>query len=148
MSTLSDTLLNETNRKLLLTSLVKLVELQVSKQRGISGALIKTIFNLLKNFKEGFLEKMTDMLLPDFTKSLNPFYEEYKNSEMSNFEDFLLKRPNEIVKALLSVTDNYITKAKSKILIGGYKKLRGKAEKLVGDAVPGLVKIIAQYAKK
>ena len=49
--------------------------------------------------------------------------------------------------AMLSVTDERVKNARSSIVRGSYKKLRGSAKTHVEEAVPHLARVIDKYAK-
>jgi hypothetical protein len=60
---------------------------------------------------------------------------------------FMTKNPSRTADALLGITDARIEHTSNGVVRGAYNKLRNSAKKDVEEAVPGLAKIIDNYAK-
>ncbi len=127
---------------------VEILEQEVNKQRGPVGLLIKGSFKLIKGLGGNTINKLVDWLLDEFLEALDPFYEDYsKNgySEKTTFSSYLQQRDEEAAEALLNVTDRRRRKAKNKVLIKAYDRLRPYALKAVTNAIPSVGKLVEKY---
>ena len=143
--TLTELLLSPENQPQVIQDCIHLIENEVSQKKGLTGVAVKTGFKILTTLKDGLLEELLKKLLPEFVETLEPFYEKFTHSPATDFKSFLESQSEEVVQALLSVTDKRAEKAKNKTLKSGYQKLRGAATKHVSQAIPGLANVISKY---
>lgn len=147
MATLSEQLLNEAHYDQLIAECVSLIDSQVAAKKGLSGAGVKTAFKILKSVKKGILEKACRYLMPDFTNALEPFYQDFSDSDSTDFNAFLQSNPEPVVAALLGVTDAKVESLENSNIQSVYRKLRGSAEAEVATALPELGRITAKFIR-
>lgn len=141
--------LNEVERTVVIDDTVRLIDAEVASKGGFSGAALKGGYKVVKKLKGGtMIEFAVDKLLDDFSDALSPLYEDYVEAEEGNFESYLRGRETEAADALLAITDDKARRAKSKVIVKTYDKLRGSAESHVIDALPGVGRLIDTHAPR
>lgn len=142
---LSDELLNSNKKTMFVADCCTMIDEQANSKQGLSGLTVKTAYSAMKGIKPGFIAHVVEQLLPQCLMALDTIWSEgvhkgdpvgYLNSKCSLTAD-----------ALLSVTDERAKNAKSRIVRGSYKKLRGSAKIYVEEAVPHLARIISKHSK-
>lgn len=141
---LTDVLNDEAARASIIEDVVRLVDGEVAKQRGLSGVAVKAGYKLVQGVKPGFVRNVVQALLPEFAAALDPIREEALSNGQSVSSYFQTHSP-EIAEALLAVTDGKAQRSEHGSVKGAYTKLRGSARKNVEAAVPGLGAIIERY---
>lgn len=141
---LTDVLNDEATRASIIEDVVRLVDGEVKKQRGISGVAVKAGYKLVQGVKPGFVRNVVQALLPEFAEALDPIRERALSQGQSVSSYFQAHSP-EIAEALLGVTDAKAQRSDHPSVKGAYTKLRGSARKNVEAAVPGLGAIIERY---
>lgn len=140
MSTLTEALADSTKREKVIDDCVNLVDDEVGRKKGISGAVIKTGYKAVKNIKPGFIRKVVNDLLEPWSKELDPLWSQA--SEAGSPRSYFEKNRGQVADALLKVTDDKSKSAKNKVVRGTYDKLRPTAKKHVEEAVPGLAGVL------
>ncbi|EDM76833.1 hypothetical protein PPSIR1_04473 [Plesiocystis pacifica SIR-1] len=147
MPSLADQLTSPGTRERVVDACCALIDGEVARKRGLTGAAVKASFAVVTRVKPGFVRHVVDTLLPEFAEALEPFYRESKaeveggGASGSVGEVFAAKvasRKGEASEALLGVTDRRIGEARSS-LKRAYGKLRPNARGHVEDALPGLI---------
>jgi hypothetical protein len=141
---LNDVLNDEAQRALIIEDVCRLVDAEVSKQRGISGIAVKAGYKLVQGVKPGFVRNVVQALLPEFAAALEPIRERAV-AQGQPVGSYFSAHTQEVAEALLAVTDGRAQSSEHGSVKGAYRKLRGSARKNVESAVPGLGKIIQQY---
>ena len=140
-------LLNPERASELVKGLSELVAQEVASKKGLTGMGIKTAFATIKRLKPNIIDRLIEMLLPEFIKAITPLYEEFVALKASgdpiDFVSFMSARAQGVASALLSVTDSRATKSTNAALKGAYQKLRPIAEAQVSAAVPALSKLLS-----
>lgn len=130
----------------LVSGLSELVAQEVASKKGLTGMGIKTAFATIKRLKPNIIDRLIELLLPEFIKAISPLYEEFlalkASGDPSDLVDFMSARAQGVASALLSVTDGRATKSTNAALKGVYQKLRPIAEAQVSAAVPALSKLL------
>lgn len=142
---LTDVLNDEAARASIIEDVVRLIDGEVGKQRGISGVAVKAGYKLVQGVKPGFVRNVVTALLPEFAAALDPIREQAL-SEGQSVSSYFDAHTAEIAEALLAVTDGRAQRSDHGSVKGAYGKLRGSARKNVEAAVPGLGAIVEQYA--
>ncbi len=142
---LTDVLNDEAARASIIEDVVRLIDGEVGKQRGISGIAVKAGYKLVQGVKPGFVRNVVTALLPEFAAALDPIREQAQ-SEGQSVSSYFSAHTSEIAEALLAVTDGRAQRSDHGSVKGAYNKLRGSARKNVEAAVPGLGAIVEQYA--
>lgn len=146
--TLKKLLSNNSKRSHLVTSCTELISAEVNKKSGLSGMAIKGGYVVVKNLKSEMIPEAVDWLLDDFVAVLEPETQKFQKNggtldDAAALEKHFIQDGEHIADSLLSVTDQKATKAKNKILLGAYNKLRPLAVKEVKAALPGVARVIA-----
>ena len=134
---------------------VHLIDEEVSKKSGLSGAALKAGYKVVKKLQSGrMINKAVDYLLDDFAQALDPLYQEYlsdgetEGAGTKTFEGFLDTHQARAADALLAITDGRIGTAENRVVQKTYGKLRTQAHKHVCEAVSGVGRIIDTHVPK
>lgn len=144
MRTLSDILLAPHQKEALFADCVKLIESHVAGLSGFRGMALKTALNMLKAAKPGVLDRAIAILIPEFTKALEPLHQQFRQSGDRDFSLFLQKHAAETTATLLGVADDRIAHG-SHTAQSVYAKFRGSAEEQVMEILPRLSKLLSGY---
>lgn len=153
MPSLSDQLLRPEAKPHVIDGCCKLIEREVAGKRGFSGAAVKAGFAVVTKVKPGFIREVVTALLPEFTASLDPLYEQCASEAAapadgrSVAELFVHRVASDrarAAEALLGVTDRRIGGARPAVQ-RAYDKLRPNARENVEAALPGLVETIRPW---
>ena len=136
MTTLNETLLNDTDRPSVVSDCVDLIDAEVASKKGIGGLAIKTAFKTVKAIKPGIIPDAVNFLLDDFVEKLEPFYGEFKKSGEADLAGYVVRHADQVADALLGITDSRAEKSRHKTLVKAYKKLRPQGKKQVTAAMP------------
>ncbi len=142
---LSDDLLNPNKKAMVVADCCTMIDEQVKSTQGLSGLAVKTAYSAMKGIKPGFIAYAVEQLLPQCLTALDPIWSE--GVQKGNPVGYLDASRDRTADALLGVTDARVKNAKSSIVRGSYKKLRGSAKSHVEDAVPHLARVIDKYTK-
>jgi len=141
---LSEVLLEEAKRTEIVEDVSRLVDDEVSKQKGLGGVAVRTGYKLVQGVKPGFVRNVVQNLLPEFAAALER-YAEKAARENRPVSEYFQDHSTEIAEALLAVTDGRASGSKHGSVKGAYVKLRGSARKNVEAAVPGLGRIVEKH---
>ena len=145
MASLTETLSNGTKKAAVIEDCCSLIDAEVADKGGISGLAIKAGYAAVKGIKPGFIKQAVEDLLPEFSRALDPLYQEAKQGGKPVAGHFT-SNASRVSNALLSITDTKVSHSKSGLIKGTYEKLRGSAAKNVEAAVPRLGALIAKHA--
>ena len=148
MKTLKEHVTEPSTRRAVVLDCVVVLEEEVNKKRGVSGLLVKGGFKVIKSLGSGTIEKLIDWLLDEFVEAMEPFYEQYQQVDEAarpTFARFVEDRTDAVANALIGVTDKRRQRAKNKLLIGAYDKLRPQALQHVREGVPGVGRVLSKY---
>jgi hypothetical protein len=138
--------LNDPNKKAnIVTDCVKLMDEQVAGKGGIGGLGLKAAYGTVKGVKPGYIDGAIERLLPEVLAALDPMWSE--GIQTGDPVGHLSQNRSRTADALLGITDARIEKTSNGIVRGAYNKLRKSAKSDVEEAIPGLAKIIDNYAK-
>ncbi|MFW0787851.1 hypothetical protein AAFP35_25425 [Gordonia sp. CPCC 206044] len=142
---MSDSLtsLLDTDRAAVVADLVEVIDTEVSGQKGLGGAAVKTAYAAAQKVKPNVVSSATDMMLPDFLTALTPLWD--SRPAGVSFGDHLAAHSDEASEALLTVTDDQAATAHP-ALAKVYNSLRGKAKGYVGAALPRVGAVIEKHA--
>lgn len=141
---LTDVLNDDATRAAIIDDVVRLVDDEVGKQRGLSGVAVKTGYKVVQGIKPGFVKSVVEHLLPDFAAALEPMCDQAL-SQGQSVSAYFRANSSQIAEALLAVTDARAQRSEHGSVKGAYGKLRGSARKNVEGAVPGLGAIVEKY---
>ena len=141
---LTDVLNDEATRASIIDEVVRLVDDEVGKQRGLSGVAVKAGYEVVQGIKPGFVKNVVEHLLPEFAAALEPMCDQAA-AQGQSVSAYFRANSSQIAEALLAVTDARAQRSEHGSVKGAYGKLRGSARKNVEGAVPGLGAIVEKY---
>jgi len=140
---LKDLVEDPTKREKIINDCVVLVEEEVASKRGLSGAVVKAAYMVVKKIKPGIIRESVDNLCDEFIGQAQPFYEKYQEEgEKGTLEQYFRPRTSEVAEALLGVTDRRAERATNRAMVKAYNKLRPKGKQHVEAAVPGVGRML------
>ncbi len=137
---LHDQVQDQETKARIVADCAKLMDEQVAAKSGLSGLAVKTAYRALKGIGPGYIPRALQGLLPQAIEALDPMWDQ--GLQMGDPVEHLSQNRTETAEVLLSITDAQITRAKNKVVIATYKKVRKSVKGDVADAVPGLAQII------
>ena len=120
-----------------------LVALELKKK----GMALRTAFNVIQKAKPDLVDKGLRALMPEFVHALEPFYTGYRAQNQGSFRDYLIVRDREVASALLTVSDRRVKGVESRAVKSGYERLRGRAEREVTSAMPGIAEVMDKHQR-
>lgn len=144
-TSLSARLTAPASRRRVIDDCVQLIDSEVARKGGFSGAAIKLAFAAVKAVKPGFLAEAVDHLLDDFSKRLDPFYQSHKSASGRSLPAHFTENASNIADALLGITDDRAKNAKNAMVKKSYEKLRPTAKKHVEEAAPGIGRLVEKH---
>lgn len=108
---------------------------------------VRTGFGMVRRAKPDLVEQAMRALLPEFVAALEPFYASAGANPEMHFRDYLLAHETEVADALLAVSDRRVAEVDNRIVKSGYQRLRGRAQREVVAAMPGVASVMAKYAE-
>jgi hypothetical protein len=146
MPTLHEHLTDPSKRDRVLDDCVRLVDEEVDSKGGLTGVAVKTAYALVKKIKPGFVRGAVDAMLDDFSKRLDPFYQEALQKGAA-VEGHLTARRSDVADALLSITDDRAGRSSNGVAKSAYQRLRPTGKKHVEEAVPRLARMIDKHSR-
>ncbi|MGV9709090.1 DUF6918 family protein [Gordonia sp. NPDC003424] len=143
MSDSLQSLLESDRRVAVVADLVAVIDIEVSEQKGLGGAAVKTGYAAAQKVKPGVVSSATNSMLPNFLSALQPLWDD-KPADTS-FADHLTANSDAAAEALLTVTDDQAVTA-NPALAKVYNSLRRMAKGSVADAVPRVGAVIEKHA--
>ena len=148
-TSLSARLTAPASRRRVIDDCVQLIDSEVARKGGFSGAAIKLAYSTVKAVKPGFIAEAVDHLLDDFAKRLDPFYQAFLQARSQgnprSLVDQFSAQGSQVADALLGITDERARRAQNDVVKKSYEKLRPSAKKHVEEAVPGLSRVIEKH---
>lgn len=141
--TLEEALRDPARRQAVIAGGAALVEAEVARKRGLSGAAIRTGFLAVRRFDPSFVPRALGSLMPEFAPAIDPLYATARES--GDVVRWFASHAGEIADALLGVTDARAERADHAVLLRVYRRLRGRAREHVIEAVPGLARLVLEH---
>jgi hypothetical protein len=145
-ATLQEMLLTPDVHPQVVADVQALVEQELASKSGISATAIKLAYKAVTAFAPGYYQQKIEQMLPDMADNLQPFWADFTASGGSEFGDYLSKRPEEVIEALLSVTDHLAEISGRPTIVKAYRAVRGGASKHMEPALPNLGALVQKYA--
>lgn len=142
---LSDILLAEDYRSTVVTQITDVVEAQIAKRKGLSGAGVRTALKMAKANRPDILPIVINRLLPDFCEALEPYFQAFLQSDETDFPRFVSQREEQVQEAMLSVTDARAEHSQNKTFKKMYRQLRGTAAEEVRVILPRLAALVQAH---
>lgn len=145
MPSLASYLTDPSRRDRVLDDCVQLVDEEVDSKGGFTGMGIKTAYGLVKRIKPGFVRGALDAMLDDFSRRLDPMFQESQGK--GSIVDYFAGRKGDVAEALLAITDERARRSGNGVAKSAYEKLRPSGKKHVEEAVPRLARMIERHTK-
>lgn len=143
---LKEILLDPKKRPLVVDACVRLVDSEVQTKGGLAGLAVKAAYAVVKKIKPGMIKEAVNHLLDDFVARLDPHYADFKNQGDTDLVGFFCGRASKVATSLLGVTDERAARAQNRTVKKAYEKLRPTGQKHVEAAVPGIARVVAEFA--
>lgn len=124
---------------------VHLIEEEVKRKSGLSGLAIKAAFATVNAVKPGYIAEVTDLLLDDFARRLDPFFQSQKQAGGRSLPDHFSGERSAVADALLGITDERAARVSQGVVKKTYEKLRPSAKKHVEEAVPAIGRLVEKH---
>jgi len=145
-STLQEILLAPQTKPDVIADCQALIQQEVSSMSGVSGTAVKLAYKTVITFSPGHVRYMVEVLLPQMTDQLEPYWAQFSASGDPEFGDYLAQRGEEVTEVLLSVTDARGAASNRPVIIKAYGAVRGKAARHVTAALPHVGALVQKYA--
>ena len=113
---------------------------------GISGTAVKLAYKAVITFSPGHIRHMVEVLLPEMTGELEPYWAQFSASGDPEFGGYLAERGDEVTQALLAVTDARGAASSRPVITKAYGAVRDKAARHVTAALPRVGALVQKYA--
>lgn len=137
-------LLGESKRPHVVDDLTQVADTAVAGQSGLTGMALKGALSAAQKVDANIVHTGINRILPDLLGEMQPFWNDFQTAGGPGFGAYLSSREDEVVDSLLKVADRNAEKAPG-ALTKVYGSLRGKAQKIVGPALPGVGSAIEKH---
>jgi uncharacterized protein DUF6918 len=145
-ATLQQILLAPDTRPEVIADCQALIEQELSGISGISGTAVKLAYKAVITFSPGHIRHMVEVLLPQMTDELEPYWVQFSASGEPEFGGFLAQRGEEVTQVLLAVTDARGAASSRAVITKAYGAVRDKAARHVTAALPRVGDLVQKYA--
>ena len=145
MPNLTELLTADAKKAAVIEDCMGVIDAEVADKGGLTGLAIKAGYKTVQGIKPGFVKQVVTDLLPEFSRVLDPLYQE-ATTKGGGVRAHFGANAGRVADALLSITDEKAKRAKSAMVKGTYDKLRGSAKKNVEAAVPRLAGMIEKHS--
>lgn len=141
---LSEQVTAPSTRPAVVADLSQVVEGEVKRKSGLSGAAIKGAYAAAKKAVPAIPSGAVDELLPAFAQALDPYWE--ASGGQGDFGAYLGSRGDEVAESLLAITDQRAAASGREPVKKAYKTLRPKALENVKAALPAIGSTLQKHA--
>lgn len=138
-------LLTAERRPVVVSDLVRLVSAEVAGKSGPSGLALKAGYSTIRRTRRGFVPNAINRMLPNFTKRLDRYYEEYDPARHGSLPEYLVANSSAVADLLLGVADSGARRTRAEAARKIYLKLRPQAKKHVEQALPRLGTLLERH---
>lgn len=124
-------------------SCVRLVEDEVARKSGLSGAALRAGYAAFKRVRPGIVRDGVERLLPELAVVVDRHWGE--GAATGDVDRHFRAHPARIAGDLLGVTDAIAARSSHRSLKALYGSLRGAAQAHVSEAVPRLPAVIRPH---
>lgn len=121
-------------------------EVLVIHEMRKKGLAVRAGFKLMCKARPDLVSRAMRELLPEFVEALEPYYHNFKHASCNDFHAYMLSHQSDIAAAFLKVSDHRVSRANSRTVKKGYRKIRLRARREVVQALPCIIDIVAKYA--
>jgi hypothetical protein len=145
-ATLQQILLTPDTQPEVIADCQALIEQELSGMSGISGTAVKLAYKAVITFSPSHIRHMVEVLLPQMTDELEPYWAQFSASGDPEFGGYLAQHGEEVTQALLTVTDARGAASTRPVIKKAYGAVRGKAARHVTAALPNVGALVQKYA--
>ncbi len=138
-------LLAPERRPLVVADLVRMVTAEVAEKKGASGLALKAGYSTIRRTRRGFIPNAINRMLPNATKRLDRYYEEYDPTRHGSLTDYLVANSSAVADLLLGVADSGARRTRVESARKLYTKMRPQAKKHVEQAMPRLGEVLQRH---
>lgn len=146
MLSLTEVLSSPDRRRAVIQDATVMLDEEVASKSGLTGLGIKAAYGVVKALKPGIIPEVFEGLMPQWATNLDPLLA--RRAPGTSASAHFGQHTDEVVQALLKVTDDRAKKASNKTMVSAYQKLRPSAEKQVAAAVPRLGRLVEKHLAK
>ena len=149
MTTLAEIVARPGKRPVIVADMARLLDDEVARKSGFSGAGIKLAFSAVKAIKPTFIRDVIDFLVDPWTIKLEPIFAQAlaeNGAKTAGIAAKLNLRSSAVADALLSVTDERAQRTQHGTAKKAYEKLRPAAKKHVEEAIPAVTALLERHA--
>lgn len=143
MGLFSEVIADAGRRRAVVHDATVVLDEEVASKSGLSGLAIKAAFAMVKAVKPGIIPETCEGLMPDFAKALDPLLAQCPAEQ--KVAAYLMSREQDVVQALLGVTDARAQRTTHQTLLKAYQRLRPSAEKQVAAGLPRLSRLVEKH---
>jgi hypothetical protein len=144
MPSLSEVIADPARRRAVIDDATRVLEAEVSDKGGLTGLAIKGGFATVKRLKPDFVPGSLNMLMDDFARQIDPFWERCRTSG-ADARAFFTREGGAVADALLVITDGKARNVAGPVR-AVYDQLRPKAREHVIAAMPRLGDLVRRHA--
>lgn len=140
---LADSLLDPAKRPLVVTTLVDVIDAEVSRKSGLGGMLLKGAYGTAKGVSGNFLSNAVDAMLPELADVLQPYWDDKGERGLGQR---LTADKAVVADRILAIADAKADRVDNAALLKVYRSVRGKAKGHVEEALPALGAAVERLA--
>ena len=145
-ATLQQILLAPDIRPAVIDDCQALIEQEVTGLSGVSGTAVKLAYKAVITFSPGHVRYIVEVLLPQWTGELEPYWAQFSASGDPEFGGYLAQHGEQVTQALLAVTDARGAASRRPVSTRAYGAVRDKAARHVTAALPRVGELVHKYA--
>ncbi len=144
MPSLSEVIADPARRRAVIDDATRVLDAEVSDKGGLTGLAIKGGFATVKRLKPDFVPGSLNMLMDDFARQIDPFWERCRTTG-TDARAFFTREGGAVADALLVITDGKARNVAGPVR-AVYDQLRPKAREHVIAAMPRLGDLVRRHA--
>ncbi|RMF13958.1 MAG: hypothetical protein D6761_10225 [Candidatus Dadabacteria bacterium] len=148
MNSISEVVRDPARRQRFIDGCCAVLDAEVEARTGMSGRLVRLAYHQVGKLEGGrLIENVFDKLADEFAEEVDPVYQHWLRETGGDepFAAWVESHRDELVAALLRVTDRERDRVGKPFLVMTYNRLRGLAERLVGEAIPAVAALVEDH---
>lgn len=140
---LADILLADDYRDTVVERISAVIEEQVANRKGFAGAGLRTAIKMAKATRgDTVVSEAVNRLLPDYCEALEPHFQQFRDSDETDFPAFVKAREDVIAEDMVAVIDRRAEKSNHQTFRKMHKQLRSTVGGEVRVALPHLAQLV------
>lgn len=144
MTTLADLLLAPDRQARLVARTAEWVERYVHESHGLRGMALKAGLAAAKAARHDAVPRAVTRLLPEFTRALEPYWQDFRASGEQDFAVYLKRHAKPATVDMMDAVDARIAGSPNKALHAGYRRLRGTLAGELEKLLPDIARMIGK----